>query len=262
MTSKTFFKNLIFIGIFIVAVFLLVLFWLRMYTNHGQKLELPNFVEMDLKEASQKAEDETFQIIVNDSVHIIGKQGGIIMDQNPKAFSKVKENRKVYVTTTKYIADRITVSNLPSLYGREYERKKKELEYMDLNSRIKGYKYDEGEPNHILEVYYNGKLIISRDGRQNDVEIEKGGTLDFLLSEPTGGVTNIPNVTCLDYESAVFLIKSLKFKVGPVSDDGNISDASSAYVVSQSPAYSEDGKMQIGDVISLTLSQEKPENCE
>ena len=261
MTSKSFFKNLLFIGLFFVAVFLLILLWLRMYTNHGQKLVLPDFVEMPVEDARSMAEEETFEIIVNDSVHIIGKAGGIIIDQNPKPDSKVKENRKIYVTTTKYIADQIKVAGLPTLYGRDFERKSKELSFMDLNSVVKDYMYDPGEPNHVLEVYYNGKMIVSKEGREEDVKIEKGGTLEFVLSKRFGGEMSMPDVECMDYESAFFLIENLKLKVGKINEDGPITDQSTAYIVSQFPIYDPEGLIKIGDEIELTISQEKPANC-
>lgn len=216
---------------------------------------------MPLAEAKTEAEKETFQIIVNDSVHIIGKAGGIIIDQNPKPDAKVKENRKIYVTTTKYIADQIKVEGLPILYGRDFERKSKELSFMDINSIVKDYIYDPGEPDHILEVYYNGQKIISKEGREEDVKIEKGGTLEFILSKRYGGEMSIPDVECMDYESAFFLIENLKLKVGKIRSQGPITDQSAAYIVSQFPIYDPEGLIKIGDEIELTLSQEKPANC-
>ena len=222
---------------------------------------LPDFIDRPLTQASNIAIEETFQIIVNDSVHIIGQPGGIIIDQNPKPESKVKENRKVYVTTTKYIADQIKVSSLPSLYGRDFERKSKELGFMDLKSTVKDYIYDPGEPNHILEVHYNGIKIISSEGRKNDVELEKGGTLEFVLSKRYGGEMSVPNLVCMDLESAQFLIESLRLEVGQIINGEAMEDVSSAYVVSQIPTYDPEGLIQIGDAITLTIQQDKPENC-
>lgn len=261
LTSKTFFKNLIFIGIFFIVVFLLVLLWLRIYTNHGQKLDLPEFMGMNVEEASSLAEDKSFKIIVNDSVHMIGEPGGKIIDQNPKAHSKVKENRKVYVTTTKFIPDKMMVRSLPTLYGREYERKRKELSFMDINSEIKDYIYDPGEPNHILEVYYKGELIIDKVGRKEDVELEKGGTLEFVLSKSQGGEMGIPDIVCMDFQSATFLIENLRLRIGEVIASETITDRNSAFIIAQTPGFDPEGTIQIGDEINLTISQEKPVNC-
>ena len=57
---------------------MLTLLWLRFYTNHGQELEMPDYIGVQLDEASKNAEDKTFQIVVTDSVHIVGTAGGEI----------------------------------------------------------------------------------------------------------------------------------------------------------------------------------------
>ena len=72
--------------------------WLRIYTNHGQKLELPDYRNMSVEEARIDAQKKSFELIVNDSLFRVGTPGGIILNQNPEAGSKVKENRKVYFT--------------------------------------------------------------------------------------------------------------------------------------------------------------------
>ncbi|MDA9774358.1 PASTA domain-containing protein, partial [Saprospiraceae bacterium] len=183
--------------IILLALLLLGLnIYLRLYTNHGQKLTLPDFNDMHINEAQKLAKEKSFELIVNDSTQIVGKPGGMIINQNPKGDSKVKENRKVYVTTTKYLADKIRLSSLPELYGRDFEQKMKELSHMKINARIKDYKFDAAEPDHILEVYYKGDLIVDSEGRAENVRIDKGGTLDFVLSKTSGLAISIPDLQC------------------------------------------------------------------
>ncbi len=246
----------------VLVLFLILHFFLRSYTNHGQQLTLPDFIDMHISEAEDLAEDKTFQIIVDDSTHIVGKPGGIIINQNPKSSSKVKENRKVYVTITKYQSDQIRLKSLPDLYGREYEQKRKELAMMKISSRIKGYAYDQGEPNHILEVYYKGQLVVDIDGRKNNVKIEKGGTLDFVLSEQRGLEMGIPDLRCESLAAASFLLEDgAKLKLGTISEQGNVTDRESAYIVDQFPPYTPDGRIYIGESINVVISQEQPEDC-
>lgn len=262
LTNKAFFKNLLFMVLFLVLLLIGLNFYLRSYTNHGQKLVLPDFNEMHIREANKLAKEKTFQIIVNDSTHIVGKPGGIIINQNPQASSQVKENRKVYVTTTKYISDQIRLKSLPELYGREYEQKRKELEQMKINSRVKDYKYDPGEPDHILEVYYDGKLVVSREGRENDVKIEKGGTLDFILSKRSGLSISVPDLKCQTLAAAEFLIEDgSRLSVGSVTEQGEVEDRANAYIIQQYPPYDDNATMLIGDAIDLVISAEKPEDC-
>ncbi len=238
-----------------------VLMWLRYYTNHGQKLELPDYVGMEYSKAESDAGDKSFQLIVNDSIHIVGRKGGEIVDQNPEAYSKVKENRKVYVTLTKYNADVLKVSSLGVMYGQDYESKKNELSHLSISSEIKGYNYDTGEPNHILEVWYKGQPIITRNGRKDNIEIEKGGTLQFVLSKKQGGYVAIPNLNCTTYGAAKFILESSNLKLGEVNDSGPINDRTNAYVLSQDPPFIAGETISMGEYINLTIVQERPSNC-
>jgi len=261
LKSSIFLKQLIFlIGAFLLFIFI-VLMWLRYYTNHGQKLELPKFIGLNLEEAIEQSEDLSFEIIVNDSIFIVGKPGGIITDQNPKPLSLVKEGRKVYVTITKFGTETIKVSDLPTLYGNAFDQKKTELKYRDIECTIKGYIYDPGEPNHILEVWYNNELIISKEGRKNDVEIPKGGTLECIVSQRDGGDVTIPDLKCLELEEARFLLESSKLQLGDIMKKGNAEPDAVMYVVAQSPMYDGISNIKMGEKINITVSPTKPVDC-
>src|SRR5699024_6965010 len=137
-------------------------------------------------------------------------EGGIIIDQNPKKNSEVKQNRKIYVTVTKFTPDKIKVSQIPELYGKDFERKKKELEEsFEINSEILGYEYDRGAPDQILKVLHNNEEIITSEFRKDEVEIEKGGTLQFVLSKNIGGALVMPDLICRTYSEAAFYVENL-----------------------------------------------------
>lgn len=262
LTNKVFFRNLLFMGIFLLILFIALNLYLRSYTNHSQKLTLPDFIDTHITDAHELAEEKSFQIIVNDSTHIVGQRGGMIINQNPRALSQVKENRKVYVTVTKYLSDQIRLSSLPELYGREFEQKKKELALMKINSRVKGYAYDRGEPDHVLEVYYNDKMIVDLNGRKENVKIEKGGTLEFVLSERSGLEISMPDLRCQTLAAAQFMIEEgSRLNIGKISEEGEIEDASSSYIIGQYPPYSDGAKIYIGESIDVVVSAEKPEDC-
>lgn len=261
LKSKVFLKQIL----FIIGALLLLLFviqmWLRFYTNHGQKLDLPKFIGLNLDKATELADDKNFELVVVDSVFIVGKKGGIVTDQNPKAGSLVKENRKIYITVTKYETETVKVADLPSMYGNAFDQKKTELKYRDITCVIKDYVYDPGEPNHILEVYYNGELIISKDGKKDDIQIAKGGTLECIVTRKDGGDVTIPDLRCLDIEEARFMLQSSKLEVGDIVKKGNVEDDAILYVVSQSPPYDGISNVKMGEKINLTVAAIKPPNC-
>ncbi|MBL0025522.1 MAG: PASTA domain-containing protein [Saprospiraceae bacterium] len=113
LKSREFLKQILLIVGSVILLLFMVNLWLRFYTNHGQKLQLPKFIGMNLDKALDQSESQDFDLIVSDSVFVVGKSGGIITDQNPKPGSFVKEGRKVYVTVTKYGIETIKLSELP-----------------------------------------------------------------------------------------------------------------------------------------------------
>lgn len=261
LISKPFLKQLLFVFIFLAVVLMLVLLWLRFYTNHGQKLELPDYVNQEINDAREDAKDKTFEIIISDSIHKVGKPGGLIIDQNPTPGSMVKEKRKIYVNVTKFSPDQIKVSDLPILYGSEFDQKRTELKYLDISSKVKAEKFDRGEPNHILEVYYNGKLIIDSKIIKSNVLIDKGGELEFVISKTEGGRDLIPDLVCQEFIAAESKCMLSKFQIGRVTELGEIVDRSTAFVVSQTPAFDGSSMISHNSPIAVTITQNRPDDC-
>jgi UDP-N-acetylmuramate--alanine ligase len=262
LTSKDFFKQLLFLAAVFVGTILLANLWLRFYTNHGQAIELPKFVGMKISEARNLADHESFELVVNDSVFVVGKPGGIITDQNPKPASLVKEDRKIYVTITKYGKESVTVADLPTMYGNPFEQKKTELEYLNIDCVIKDYAYDPGAIDHILEVYYKGELIISKDVRKTDVKIQKGEKLECVVSRSDGGDVVIPDLKCLEVDEAKFLLETNKLSLGSMTTKGTNEPDATLYVVSQSPPYDGTSIIKMGEKISISVSSVRPDDCQ
>ena len=262
LISKAFLKQLAYIIIFLILVLFIVLTWLRFYTNHGQKLELPDYVNQNYLEATEDAKSRTFEIIVTDSIHKVGKEGGLIIDQNPLPGSMVKEQRKIYVNITKYSPDKIQVKDLPILYGNDFDQKRTELKYLDISSKIKDERYDPGEPNHILEVWYDNRLIIDNKTIETNVEINKGGTLEFVISKREGGKGPVPNLVCQEYSAAETMALLSKFQIGQINESGEITDRNTAFVINQSPEADGETELPFNTEISVTIVQNRPTDCQ
>lgn len=260
LTPKAFLRQLFYMALVAITVGFITIMWLRFYTNHGQKLEMPRFIDMHVDDARSIAKKKTFQVVVTDSVHIIGQPGGMILDQNPSAGSFVKENRKIYVRTTKYRPDKIKSKDLPVLYGSNYNQKRKELSQRGITTKIKDYKYDSGEPDHILEVWYKDQILFDANIARNDVEIEKGGTLEVVLSKRTGGSIEIPDLTCYKLKEARYVLEESKLNMGSIEGggDGNVEEY---YIIGQSPSYSPGTTITMGESINVILSPTKPDGC-
>ncbi len=262
LVSKEFIKQLAYVLLFLALVVFAVLTWLKSYTNHGQQLELADYTNTQLSDAMKDAEGKTFKIIVSDSTHIVGKSGGLILDQNPEPGSKVKENRKIYVTTTKYSPDQISIKDLPLLYGTDYDQAVSDLKSRFIYASIKSRKYDAGQPNHILEVWYDGRMIIDKNGIKSNVQIEKGGKMSFVISERQGGSFVIPDLHCKQVADVKSYMLYSKLKLGKIIEKGDLKDLSKAWVISQYPKANGTTQLEAGQSIDITVIAKKPKGCD
>lgn len=247
----------LFLGIFFLSAFL----WLRIYTHHGQELDLPDYTGFSYEDALKDATRKKFRMSISDSLHILGKPGGQILKQNPAPHTLVKQKRMIYVTITKRSPDKILSGRLPEMYGKNFLRKKRELEeHFQIKSKIIEKRYDPAEEGQILEVKYKGKTIMDNKGRNNEVPIERGDILEFIVSEQSGGLVDIPNLVCKTYDEAQFLLENLGLITGEIIKQGDVSDLSSAYVIAQDPP-ADGGTIKMKSGIQLTVSQQKPGSC-
>lgn len=234
---------------------------LGVYTNHGQKLELPNYIDKHVSFAKKDANDKGFQILVNDSIHKVGVKGGQILIQNPKPLSFVKENRKVYVTTSKYIPDNFKSEYLGRIYGSPFYMKEKDLRRQDIYSNIIDRQHDRGEPDMILGAFYKGKSLLTVNNETvKNINIPKGETIDFILSTNQGGETSLPDLTCQTVSGARFILSRSKLNIN-IIEEGEIDDLSDSYIIRQDPSLNDMINIPMGETITVYVSKTKPAIC-
>jgi hypothetical protein len=262
LVSKEFWRTLLLMLLVSLILIFITQQALKLYSRHGQRILLPDLSGMKLEEAEKEVAKHNFKLLVSDSVHIVNREGGEILNQNPPAFSKVKEDRSIYLTVTKNTADKVALKNLPSLYGKSYERRRKTLNTSyKINTGIAGYMFDPGPSDYILGAIYKGDTILLRNQIKENTMIAKGETIHFILSKRTGGETYVPDLVCMTYEEAVFILSSMRLEVGNVTESPSVNDRSSAYVQSQTPISDGDSKMLMGQSIDLYLSANRPAHC-
>lgn len=263
ISSALFINNLLaLIGATLVLI-LFVSWWLRCYTHHGQELTIKNYVGILHEDAREDAEDHSFQLIIEDSLFMVGKAPGMIIAQNPVAGSKVKEERKIYVTITKQQADMIPFASLPMMYGKEINVIRKILmQQYKIDCEILSEQYDPGPPNVILEVIYNGDTLINaRRKSPKHAQIAKGSTIQFVISKDVSESVEMPDLVCQPLSEADFLLKANRLTLGDLHLDETVTNRQTAYVIQQDPPYSAGLIATKGDTISLWLTQAKPARC-
>ncbi len=80
--------------LFVILMDKLVMPW---YVRLGDETELPDVVEMDLKDAQNKLESAGFIVVISDSVYDATMPEGTVVEQMPLPLTTVKTGRHVYL---------------------------------------------------------------------------------------------------------------------------------------------------------------------
>jgi Uncharacterized protein conserved in bacteria len=260
LSSRIFLINLLILFLLAGTMVFLTLNWMKSYTKHGSSLNVPKFVGMDIEEAQQLGKDKKLNLLVVDSSTYNPKvKGGVILEQSPSPTAKVKEQRSVYLTITKYIPNNVVLPDLVGNYdATNYARK---LQRKGLKSQIAKKVFDANQqPNTILYIIIDGQKYTD-DDISKGVSIAEGKVVDLIVTEQGGTFTDLPDIKCLSYSEAKFIIDSYNLNLGSVINDATVKDQKQAYVWKQRPSYSNGGTVNVGSTIDVFLTQFKPKNC-
>lgn len=169
LKSKTF---LIQLGLALMAVIILVfliLKWLKSETNHGEFVEVPDFSKMSVQEMRKVAEDAGLRYEVLDSTNYNPKFPRFsILEQDPTAGSKVKDNRKIYFTVNPSGYKKVTVPDIVQITKRNATSR---LRAVGLDVQRVTY-IDELGKDMVYNMKYKGKYISPGDKLPKTSKIE------------------------------------------------------------------------------------------
>lgn len=239
-----------------VLLFLLLTWGLKCYTRHGDSVKVGNYIGKNIADVEQQLKKDDFRMIITDSTFLLDKKPGVILKQTPKPNALVKENRTIYLTITKQNPDE---KALPGLVGNyDYDVYKKKLKRLGMRSKIKRQVFDnKSEPGTILYFFHDDKKITENDLKKG-VKIPMGTMLEFVITTREGGRIQVPQVTCMTFKEAAFIINNSGLKVGKVIEDSTVTDRTNAFVRSQFPVKSSIG---LNGSVELKLTQQKPDGC-
>ncbi len=259
LTSRIFLKNFAMILGVLVGFALVSNWFLGCYTSHGESVQVDDFTGMELDDAERQADDKDFEFVILDSSYQQGKPSGIILTQNPKPLSRVKEGTKIYVTVTgdpkPYRLPEFKLSSY------EYERyAKKILTAGDgVKSKIKERVFDRKQAEgSILYFYHNGKKVTEREVK-NGYYVMPDDILEFVVTQQLSNELQVPDLVCMSFSAAEFLISSSNLILGSINEEGVISNQPTAYISRQEPAAGQ--PMQMGGQITVWITQDLPPNC-
>lgn len=145
-----------------LALFVLVLFifgtlqWLNSSTNHGEFVEVPDLAKLTVTEMRQVINEADLRYEVLDSANYNPDYPRFsVIEQNPPAGNKVKQNRKVYVTVNPSGYKKVSVPDIIQVTLRNATAK---LRAVGLDVQRVTY-IDEFGKDMVYRIKYKGKYI-------------------------------------------------------------------------------------------------------
>lgn len=244
-------KHLLYmLAVSVVIVFLCFMF-IKIVARQGKEYELPDLRGMAL---TQLEEENVLSLryVVIDSVYDEEKEGGIVVQQDPKPGTMIKTHRKVYVTVTSYAPSDVV---LPELSNMTVRSAVSALEAAGLRcGRLRFV--DSPYRNVILETTSNGKMVYAgQKMNQNDVVDLTVG----IGETPTG--TRVPFVIGQLPAKARRGILSASMNVGQEHFEG-VTNRSTAVCYKLNPDYTGVTRYPLGTYVDIWYCDATEEDVE
>jgi len=204
LTTKIFLRQLLYALLALIVLVMIILWWLRMSTNHGQKIEVPDLSKLTIEQAEDVLDDLDLDYAIMDSTNYNPDfPYQTIIEQIPKAGRFVKEDRKIYLSINRSGYPMIEV---PMVVGKTMRQARPTLEAVGFAiGRIRYRKYI--AKDEVLEMSFEGKKLEQGD------ELQKTSVIDLVLGDGKGG---------LNQEEIQEAQESLDVNQNPESDEGGI----------------------------------------
>ena len=251
--SKLFLYNLVAVVLVLVVGLNFINWRLKTYTKHNIEIGVPDLAGLNVEEAQELIDNKALRLVLSDSIFIAGKPAGVVVKQDPKAFSKVKEDRKIYITIN---TSNPPMVSIPEMINWSVRSAKEELD-------ILGLIYESNQPvpylvpNVVRGIKHKGQLLKPGD------KLPKGSSVDLLVSIGLKSKQKVPvpNLFGLTKDEAQSILVEHSLNLGHVEIDTNIvKDTPSARIFLQRPLDTLKGnimnRMRIGGIVDVWLTND------
>ena len=258
LSSPIFLKNVAAMVLLVAALIGLSFLWMDSYTHHGESIQVPSFLNASLADAKTRAQQENLKIVINDSIWTTEAPPGTVIEQSPDPLSRVKENRTIYLTITKFQAEE---KELPTLAGNDnYNYYARRLKQLKINLKVHSKQFNNKlEENTILFLYVNGEKVTA-DDLKDGVGVPQGATVEAVVTTRGGGTVYLPNLVCKKYSEAEFIINGSRLTVSVIKD-GTVTNIENSYVWKQSPIFQAGATLPVGATVDVYLTKRPPASC-
>jgi len=248
LLSRIFLKNLLIAAIIFIIIILTALLWLRIYTHHSRAITVPDFTGLYPEEVDIIARSKKLRIEIADSSYFDDLPRGSVIKQNPVSGSKVKENRRIYLTMNAMNPEKVV---MPNVTGVSLRQAKAILETYGLTIGKLSYKPDIAI-NNVLEQKISGQIAVPGE------LVIKGSSVDLVLGMGLSNETTlVPDLTGMTFIRAKEMLMDRYLNVGAVIYDSYVQteeDSVLSFIWRQRPAFGDDTRLNLGANVDIWLT--------
>lgn len=172
LASKVFFKQILLAIVALAVLCFLILKWLNTSTNHGDFETVPDLTGKSLNVAEIELKENNLVMQIQDSANFNPDYPKFsVIEQDPVGGSKVKEDRKIYLTLNPSGYRKVEVIDLKE---RTFRQAKPTLEALGFEVGKITYE-DNIAKDLVLRMTYKGKTIQAGD------KLPKTSKIDLVL---------------------------------------------------------------------------------
>ena len=213
-------------------------------TNHGETITVPDLRGMKFDDLDSFLSGHDLRVELNDSAYSEDFPPFTVLQQYPREGSKVKENRKIYVTVNRLTAPTVP---LPELVDRSRINAEVVLKSNELK---RGHIILTPSPflNLVKEMRYLGKPV------QAGTLVPKGAVIDLVVGDGYGRSDfHMGKLIGDNYETALFKLKGWNLYLGNVEIPPGIDTTGTSPVVyKQYPNVND--MIRVGDPVDLWIA--------
>lgn len=236
--------NLLVAAAIIVLLALLYFYaYLPAITNHGETITVPSIEGMHINELEDFLVKRNLRYEVSDSSYSDQYPPLTVLKQYPHAGSKVKENRKIYISVNRINPPTVPMPNLVdgSLINADAVLKGNELKRGRVELRSSPFL------NLVLEMKYEGEKI------EPGTRVPKGSVIDLVVGDGGSNSVPTPNVMGYTLEDAKIPIFGSNLSIGVITLVGDTTGVNPV-ILKQKPSPHEN--IKVGDVVDLWIGQD------
>ena len=202
---------------------------LKVYTDHGQSIPVPDLVGMKISKVEKTLKQKKLRYTVFDTTDVQDKSVPplSVMEQDPKPGEKVKEGRRVYITLNnpnEPISTVPSISNNASLRAVKNAISKARLKVGDIAYVPHKFK------DLVLEMKLDGKTL--RAGEK----VPSMSEIDLVVGKGrASSMVRVPNLVGMTLENAQLTLDASNLLLGNVIPSADVVDVQQAEVYLQVP---------------------------